>query len=146
MRRLTGAAGAYDLVKAVQNSGSAIEIAKTVSAVNQGRALFNDATISTARQIVNLFIDTTTKLPNVPDKILEELYSTAVIETTIELDGAKDLNVLIGKEGLSELLRTYMSNSRMSYADARYGKESTDHIQSLEALVVIEAQNAASRI
>lgn len=146
LRRLTGAAGAYDLVKAVQNSGSAIEIAKTVSAVNQGRALFNDATISTARQVVNLFIDTTTKLPNVPDKILEELYSTAVIETTIELDGAKDLNVLIGKEGLSELLRTYMSNSRMSYADARYGKESTDHIQSLEALIVIEAQNAASRI
>lgn len=140
LRHLTNASASYDLVKALSKTGSAAEIRMTLPTVAHGRALFKDDTIETAEQIVALLANKNSRLPNDAAHVeLEQLFNNAVIEATLKLKSAQDLESLIGRAALDDLFKTFMANPEISYSAARSANRNYSHI--LEDLSKIETTN-----
>lgn len=139
LRALTSTSGSYDLVKALSKTGAASEIRMTLPTVAHGRALFQDDTIETASQILTRLTDKNIPLPKTASPAeLEHLFNNAVIDTTRKLQKAQELEVLIGKTALDDLLTTVLSKNGLDYSAAR--SASNGYFDLLETVSEIEAR------
>jgi hypothetical protein len=121
LQRLTGTGtGSYDLVKALSKTGAAAEIRMTLPTVAHGRALLLDDSLDTAQQIVTRLTDKNIPLPKgAATAELEHLFNNAVSETTRKLQNAQELEALIGKAAVDDLLKTVMTKNGIDLAGAR---------------------------
>jgi hypothetical protein len=141
LRHLTNASDSYDLVKALSKTGSAAEIRMTLPTVAHGRALFKDDTIETVEQVVSHLVNKNSRLADGATHVeLEQLFNNAVIEATLNLKSAQDLESLIGRAAFDELFKTFMANNNISYSAAR-SASGTDYSQILETVSKIETTN-----
>lgn len=137
LRRLTTASsGSYDLVKALSKSGAAAEIRMTLPTVAHARALFKDDTLESASQILNRLTDTKIPLPKTASPAeLEHLFNKAVIDTTRRLQKAQELEALIGKTAIDELLATVLAKNGIDLQAARSaGKGYTDLLETVSEI------------
>lgn len=112
--------GSYDLVKALSKSGAAAEIRMTLPTVAHARALFKDDTIESASQILTRLTDKTVALPkDVSALELDQLFQSSIFETTRKLQSTQELEKLIGKTAVEELLKTFMSKNPFDYSATR---------------------------
>ncbi|MFJ4247498.1 hypothetical protein [Pseudomonas sp. NPDC089741] len=140
LRRLTTASsGSYDLVKALGKTGAAAEIRMTLPTVAHARALFKDDTLETAAQILTRLTDKTIALPKTASPWeLEHLFNNAVIDATRKLQKAQELEALIGKSALDDLLTTVLSKNGLDYNSAR--SAGSGYSDLLETVSEIEAR------
>jgi len=137
LRRLTTtSSGSYDLVKALSKSGAAAEIRMTLPTVAHARALFKDDTLESASQILTRLTDTKNPLPKTASPAeLEHLFNKAVIDTTRRLQKAQELEALIGKTAIDELLATVLAKNGIDLQAARSaGKGYTDLLETVSEI------------
>lgn len=137
LRRLTTtSSGSYDLVKALSKSGAAAEIRMTLPTVAHARALFKDDTLESASQILTRLTDTKIPLPKTASPAeLEHLFNKAVIDTTRRLQKAQELEALIGKTAIDELLATVLAKNGIDLQAARSaGKGYTDLLETVSEI------------
>lgn len=137
LRRLTtNSSGSYDLVKALSKSGAAAEIRMTLPTVAHARALFKDDTLESASQILTRLTDTKNPLPKTASPAeLEHLFNKAVIDTTRRLQKAQELEALIGKTAIDELLATVLAKNGIDLQAARSaGKGYTDLLETVSEI------------
>ncbi|MGP6459974.1 hypothetical protein [Pseudomonas parakoreensis] len=137
LRRLTTtSSGSYDLVKALSKSGAAAEIRMTLPTVAHARALFKDDTLESASQILTRLTDTKIPLPKTASPAeLEHLFNKAVIDTTRRLQKAQELEALIGKTAIDELLATVLAKNGIDLQAARSaGKGYTDFLETVSEI------------
>ncbi|WP_333990135.1 hypothetical protein [Pseudomonas sp. S3(2024)] len=112
--------GSYDLVKALSKTGAAAEIRMTLPTVAHARALFKDDTIESTSQILARLTDKTVALPkDVSALELDHLFQSSIFETTRKLQSTQELEKLIGKTAVEELLKTFMSKNPFDYSSTR---------------------------
>ncbi|MFJ2709548.1 hypothetical protein ACIOZM_01510 [Pseudomonas sp. NPDC087346] len=121
LKRLTNSSsGSYDLVKALGKTGAAAEIRMTLPTVAHARALFKDDTLETAEQILIRLTDKTIALPKTTGLLeLEHLFNNAVIDVTRKLQKTQELEALIGRSALDDLLTTVLTKNGIDYNAAR---------------------------
>jgi len=146
LRRLADSSGSYDLIKALHKTGSAAEIRMTLPTVAHARALLRDDSIQTAEQVLNRLGDKKVRLPgDASDVELEHLFNHSVIEASLKLQGVRDLEALIGRSALDDLLTTFMTQNKYvsGYAAARSANGAAGYPDILEAFARIESTNIA---
>ncbi|MFJ4196788.1 hypothetical protein [Pseudomonas sp. NPDC089534] len=138
LRLFTGGSGAYDLIKALNKTGSAAQIRMTLPAVAHGRALFRDETLETAGQVLKRLGDKALPPDGIPLLELDHLFEKALIEASAQLQSAQALESLIGKQPLQDLLGGIKSTYFKHYETAQ---STTNVVESMEALVTIDVKN-----
>ncbi|WP_139831478.1 MULTISPECIES: hypothetical protein [unclassified Pseudomonas] len=138
LRLFTGGSGAYDLIKALDKTGSAAQIRMTLGTVAHGRALFRDETLETAGHVLKRLGDKALPPDGIPLSELDHLFEKALIEASAKLQPAQALKALIGKQPLQELLGGIKSTYFKHYETAR---KTTNVVESMEALVTIDVKN-----
>ncbi|MFS2069257.1 hypothetical protein ACEN9D_10905 [Pseudomonas sp. CT11-2] len=141
LRFMSGANG-YDLIKAIDHTGSASRIRMSLDTVAHGRALFKDDSIETVEQIVTLLGNKDSRLPsNVTNIELEHLFNNAVVESTTKLKSAQDLEALIGRAAVDDLFKTYLKNLPHDYISARPGSGADNYGEALKVLAQLDTKN-----
>ncbi|MBV4457950.1 hypothetical protein KVG96_08335 [Pseudomonas sp. COR58] len=138
LRLFTGGSGTYDLIKALDKTGSAARIRMTLGTVAHGRALFRDETLETAGHVLKRLGDKALPPDGIPLAELDHLFEKALIEASAQLQPAQALEALIGKQPLQELLGGIKSTYFKHYETAQ---ETTNVVESMEALVTIDVKN-----
>lgn len=92
----------------------------TLPTVAHARALFKDDTIESTSQILARLTDKTVALPkDVSALELDHLFQSSIFETTRKLQSTQELEKLIGKTAVEELLKTFMSKNPFDYSSTR---------------------------
>lgn len=131
--------GSYDLVKALSKTGAAAEIRMTLPTVAHARALFKDDTLESTSQILTRLTEKNVPLPKTANLAeLEHLFNNAVIDTTRKLQKTQELEALIGKTALDDLLTTVLAKNGIDLSTAR--SAGNGYADLLETVSEIEAR------
>ncbi|MFW9078882.1 hypothetical protein ACOI9X_06315 [Pseudomonas sp. P2757] len=140
LRFLSGANG-YDLLKAIDHTGSAAQARMSLDTVAHGRALLKSDAIETAQQIVTHLSEKNFKLPKgVTETELGHLANNAVKETAYQSKQAGELQSLIGRQALEELTEAFVKGHPVQLNDARSTAQS--YTETLTVLYELESKKA----
>lgn len=118
LRYLTGA-NSYDLLKAIDHTGSASRIRMSLDTVAHGRALFKSDSITSAQDILARVSEKDFVIPKgVSQAELEHLSTKAAKELLLQNVHVVELKSIIGESAVDELLSTLL-NTRPIRLDTR---------------------------
>lgn len=140
LRLLTGAYS-YDLVKAIDHTGSASRIRMSLDTVAHARALFKDDSIETLQHVLTRLSDKSSALPKGMSSIeLDHLFENAVREASLHYPSFTKLQSLIGADAAESMLRSYMQSLGFRHGDNFYTAK--DYAETLDDVARIEIKKA----
>lgn len=140
LRYLTGA-NSYDLLKAIDHTGSASRIRMSLDTVEHARALFKSDSIVTAQDVVTRLSDKhLASLKGVPPAELEQLAFNAVKETALQNAHVKDLESIIGRSAVDELLSSRLGSHPVQLDNAVFSVQT--YVDTLGDLARLETKKA----
>jgi hypothetical protein len=141
LRYFTGA-NSYNLIKAIDHTGSAPRIRMSLDTVAHGRALFMDDSIETVEQIVTRLGNKGDRLPEGASPLeLEQLFKNAVVESATKFKQAQDLEALIGRTAVDDLFKAVLDKSQYGYTTARSASGAKGYADTLATYAQVEAKN-----
>ncbi|KAE9642764.1 hypothetical protein [Pseudomonas sp. PB106] len=143
LRVITGS-NSYDLIKAINHTGEASKIRMSLDTLAHARAVFKDDSLTTVQQIVSRLSEKKFVLPKgVSELEIGHLYNGAVKQSAFELQHVKELEQLIGRGALDELLTTYIKSKPARLRDGRFTTTAQDYSETLDVVAKIETTKVA---
>lgn len=140
LRYLTGA-NTYDLIKAIDHTGSAAQVRMSLDTLSHGRALLKNDTLETVQQVVSHLSDKHFKLPgNVAETEWRHLVNNAVKETAFQSKQAGNLESLIGRQALDELTQAFIKGHPVPFNNVHGTAQS--YTETLAVLYELESKKA----
>ncbi|UQS17477.1 hypothetical protein [Pseudomonas sp. HS6] len=140
LRYLTGA-NSYDLLKALEHTGSAAQIRMKLDTVSHARTLFKSDSIQTTQEIVARLSEKNFTLPKgVTENELQHLTNNAVKTTALQSSQANSLQSLIGRTALEELTGAYIASHPIRLFDTKI--TARDYVETLDVLFGLESKKA----
>ncbi|EJM17775.1 hypothetical protein PMI21_02484 [Pseudomonas sp. GM18] len=141
LRYFTGA-NSYDLIKAIDHTGSAPRIRMSLDTVAHGRALFKDDSIETVEQILTRLGNKGNRLPEGASPVeLEHLFNKAVVESTTKLKQAQDLESLTSRSAVDEVFKVFQKEYKLGYSNVRSASDAQGYVDVLTDFARIETKN-----
>jgi hypothetical protein len=143
LQRLTSnSSGSYDLIKALNKTGSAAEIRMTLPTVAHGRTLLKDDSIETVEHVLSQLGNKNTQLlDDATDSELEYLFNNALNEATLKLKDVQELESLIGRAALDDLMSAFLKQNSLNYAAARSARGADNYPAIFESFSKMEQNN-----
>ncbi|KAA0995209.1 hypothetical protein FQ192_09130 [Pseudomonas sp. ANT_J12] len=114
---LTGA-NSYDLLRAVDHTGSATRIRMSLDTVSHARALFKDDSITSIEQVMTRLNDR--KIPKgASAEELQHLFDNSIKDAALQSKEAQMLGALIGETAVHDVLASYSANKSIRFTDER---------------------------
>lgn len=140
LRYLTGA-NSYDLLKAIDHTGSAAQVRMSLDTVPHARALLKNDTLETVQQVVAHLSNQHFKLPaKVGETEWRHLANNAVKETALQSKQAGDLESLIGRQAMDELTQAFIKGHPVQLNDVR--NTAQNYAETLSVLYELESKKA----
>jgi hypothetical protein len=140
LRFMSGANG-YDLIKAIDHTGSASRIRMSLDTVAHARAIFKSDAIESVQHVVARLSEKNFSLPKGITEIeLQHLTKNAVKESALQHQQVLKLESLIGHSALDELLSSFIKSHPMQFNDIRYPAQS--YADNLAILAELEIKKA----
>lgn len=140
--RLTGSSS-YDLLKAVNHSGSATELRMTLDVVEHGRAVFKNDRIETAEHVLkHLFANDRKQLKHIPDRELQHLMANALAEIALKSDSARQLGNLLDPKVVEQLARRHAQTYYLE--NLRQFTDPLEFPEVLQSTLKVEYKNLAA--
>ncbi|MCF4994683.1 hypothetical protein GIW70_13375 [Pseudomonas syringae] len=140
LRYLTGS-NSYDLLKALDHTGSASQIRMSLDPVAHARALFKSDSITTVEQVLARLSEKNFALPKGASDIeLRQLTNSAIKQAALNSTKLQDLEKVIGRPALDEILDSFIQGHPIHLGDPVYTP--SYYAEMLESIGYIELKKS----
>ncbi|TWD51979.1 hypothetical protein [Pseudomonas sp. SJZ131] len=140
LHRLTGA-NAYNLPRAIDHTGAAAQIRKSLDTVSLARVLFKDDSITALEHVVARLSDKNIPFPKSADPAeLQHLFNTAARDAALQQQNVQALGALIGKDSVEELISATIAMFGVRYTGETYS--ATKYAELLGDVAEMETKKA----
>ncbi|MBN3863634.1 hypothetical protein HCU66_15455 [Pseudomonas frederiksbergensis] len=139
LRYLTGA-NSYNLLKAIDHTGSASRIRMSLDTVTHARAVFKSDLIENAEQILKqLHANDTKLLGNIPEQELTHLLENALVDIALKADSAQSLKTILDPQVVDSLVK--QQAQKYSLANLHQFRDHTTLPELFDTTLQIEYKN-----